>query len=737
MSGPFGPLAQGSLLARRAPRPVTAPVFVDEPRTPWLEYTNEQLRSGCVVLLDVSGASAQPLSVLPPGEFGDLGDLPPGRERVAVAQVPLTELRAAVGDAALVRLLSATRVTLVAWYVDIDDFTAFARFLPGYRTVVRDDDAVAAPLDRAPPSPQPDKKDSARGVDRPVPGPPPGFAGAATKESARREEPARRVLHAVVAGTDGVALTAAVPPAGPFLLRLRVSRPVVENNPPPARGWDLVVLATSDDIPLDDRPRLLHLPAGGESWSCACPAGLFEHRCGPADRTDWLDLDAAAPGRPGEARITVRVYFGAVLVQAAEIVIPVGLADRRPRSEIVYSRDPEMLDLDALDHRGLSCHLTPSPGGRHTLVVNNGYNQPIRVAFADRPGDAAAAELRRALRDTQLDAARPRHRFGPQGQPVKSRDEYLADLRGLAGAGATAYRALLSGHENEQRLRHWLGTEVLVTGAPPVIQVARSATARISVPWQALYAEPLATGPPADGPDPLVCPSVWEWGPGGSTADPPPRCPYRDRHDPETGTICPFGFWGLANVLEHPPSSLTRVLPRTTGVAPPPEMIAAVDPALPGHRDHLSRVATVVGDRALSVTTSWRDLRAAAAEGADVLYFLGQSLDSWSSTAHCERRRPLVILNDCDIRPELLAGLVDAFVSSLCGAGVIATEIAVESRAAQYAAETLLGRLWSGDTAGDALRAMRWRLLGFGSVLGLAYTPFCDAFLTLPATFTG
>ena len=734
MSGPFGPLAQGSLLARRAPRPVTAPVFVDEPRTPWLEYTNEQLRSGCVVLLDVSGASAQPLSVLPPGEFGDLGDLSPGRERVAVAQVPLTELRAAVGDAALVRLLSAARVTLVAWYVDVDDFTAFARFLPGYRTVVRGDDAVAAPDDRAPPPAQP-----ARGAGRQLPRPPPGFAGAATKE------PARRVLHAVVAGVDGLALTAAVPPAGPFLLRLRVGRPVTETVPPSDRGWDLVVLATSDDIPLDDRPRLLHRPAGGESWSCACPAGLFEHRCAPADRTDWLDLDAEAPGRPGEARITVRVYFGAVLLQAAEVVIPVGLAGRRPRSEIVYSRDPEMLDLDSPDHRGLSCHYTPSSGGRHTLVANNGYNQPIRVVFADRPGDAAAAALRQVLRDTQIDAeARPRHRIGPQGQPVKSHDEYLADLRGLAGAGATVYRALLAGHENEQRLRHWLGTEVLVTGAPPVIQVARSATARFSVPWQALYAEPLATDPPAEGPDrALVCPSVWEWGPGGSTADPPPRCPYRDRHDPETGTICPFGFWGLANVLELPPSSLNRVLPRTTGTAAPPEMIAAVDPAAPGHRDHLSRVATVVGDRALSVTTSWSDLRAAAADGADVLYFLGQSLgflrrslDGVTGTTP-ERRRPLVILNGCDIRPDLLAGVVDAFVNSLRGAGVIATEIAVESRAAQYAAETLLGRLWSGDTAGDALRAMRWRLLGFGSVLGLAYTPYCDAFLTLPTTFMG
>ena len=153
VSGPFGPLAQGSLLARRAPRPVTAPVFVDDCRTPWLEYTNEQLRSGCVVLLDVSGASARPLSVLPPGEFGDLGRLSPGRERVAVGEVPLAELRAAVGDPGLVRLLTVAQVTLVAWYVDIRDFTTLAPMLPRYRTVVREDSAVATPGPNPPISP--------------------------------------------------------------------------------------------------------------------------------------------------------------------------------------------------------------------------------------------------------------------------------------------------------------------------------------------------------------------------------------------------------------------------------------------------------------------------------------------------------------------------------------------------------------------------------------------------------
>jgi hypothetical protein len=153
VSGPFGPLAQGSLLARRAPRPVTAPVFGDEPRTPWLDYTNEQLRSGCVVLLDVSGTLAQPLSVLPPGKFDVLGQLPPERERVAVAEVPLAELRASVGDRGLVRLLTVARVTLVVWYVDIRDFTTLAPMLPRYRTVVLGDNAVATPDDPPPPAP--------------------------------------------------------------------------------------------------------------------------------------------------------------------------------------------------------------------------------------------------------------------------------------------------------------------------------------------------------------------------------------------------------------------------------------------------------------------------------------------------------------------------------------------------------------------------------------------------------
>ncbi|BAL89193.1 hypothetical protein AMIS_39730 [Actinoplanes missouriensis 431] len=814
VSGPFGPVPQGSLLSRRAPRSLTAPVLGDTPGTPWLDHTREQLAAGRIVILGASIGAPAPVLVLTPESLrAGLARLPRG-ELVAVAQAPLRELRRLAGDAALVELVTVTRTSLIVWHADLDDFFDLARLLRGYRVRDSGDDAVASPAEtddhrragaavdmyRADGLAQRQRPDTGSGTVSPVQTPAsagmrpgtnavpgrgaptggiegPGAFGRASPEVSDPVDE-RRFLGVVVTSPDGTPWHRGLPVGSPFRLMVRIGPPHPAGVVPatrafPAgqlprtdRGWGLVALATSDDLAIDDRARWLFLPPRGTSWSCDCPVSLFEHSCPPDARQEWLSLAAETPGVPCRARITVRVYYGAVLLQAVDIVVPVGADPDPPRGEIVYSRDPHLRDPEMHDHRGMSCHVGPSADGRHTLVVNNGYNRPVRVSFADRQGDTAAAALRHVLYDTQFHTdATPKHRNGPHGQPVKSAEEYLHDLRRLAGAGATVYRALLSDHGNEQSLRHWLDTEVVLTGAPPVIQVARSATSRVSVPWQALYTEPLVDGPDAAD----VCPSVWERGPGSAVADAPARCPHREKHDWDRGTICPFGFWGLANVLEHPPSSLDRILPRTTSATAPPSVVVAVNPTLRDHQRHLGRVSTLIGGRDLNVTTSWRELRSAAADGTDVLYFFGHGrlavvdglptqqpalelgseewitpgrLGSWSATARWRYRRPLVILNGCgtgETLSDLLAGFVDAFVNSLRGAGVIATEIAVESRAAQYAMEAFLARMWAGDTAGGALRAVRWQLLSSGSVLGLAYTPHCDAFLTLPghSTLTG
>src|SRR5262249_39632048 len=50
------------------------------------------------------------------------------------------------------------------------------------------------------------------------------------------------------------------------------------------------------------------------------------------------------------------------------------------------------------------------------------------------------------------------------------------------------------------------------------------------------------------------CPSVREFGPQGQHPPAAPnRCPHLSEHPRGQSILCPFGFWGLAHILEVPP----------------------------------------------------------------------------------------------------------------------------------------------------------------------------------------
>jgi hypothetical protein len=74
------------------------------------------------------------------------------------------------------------------------------------------------------------------------------------------------------------------------------------------------------------------------------------------------------------------------------------------------------------------------------------------------------------------------------------------------------------------------------------------------------------------------------------------------------------------------------------------------------------------------------------------------------------------------------------FVSTFVGArasGVIGTEISIDQRVASPAMSSFLELFERGESAGHALRSMRWKLLMLGNVMGLSYTPYCSASLRL------
>lgn len=74
------------------------------------------------------------------------------------------------------------------------------------------------------------------------------------------------------------------------------------------------------------------------------------------------------------------------------------------------------------------------------------------------------------------------------------------------------------------------------------------------------------------------------------------------------------------------------------------------------------------------------------------------------------------------------------FVSNFVGAGasgVIGSETLLEQNSASTAMELFLKEFSSGSTVGEAIRKMRWSLLNQGTLLGLAYTPYCSADLRM------
>jgi hypothetical protein len=93
-----------------------------------------------------------------------------------------------------------------------------------------------------------------------------------------------------------------------------------------------------------------------------------------------------------------------------------------------------------------------------------------------------------------------------------------------------------------------------------------------------------------------------------------------------------------------------------------------------------------------------------------------------------------VVINGCHTA-ELVSGsltsFVDAFANRAAAAGLIGTEITIEQGIAGWAMELFLTELYRGKTVGEALRNARWTMFARGNLMGLAYTPYCLAGLTL------
>lgn len=536
----------------------------------------------------------------------------------------------------------------------------------------------------------------------------------------------------------------------------------------------------------DDRGRhgFLYLPVAGDAFTCAAADVL-------PDSTWWDQVDhrgcSAHHGRavefafdaldPGAATtIDVLIYVGAAAVHKQVLEISTlneaGVRSRTAFSLTRFARLPDLTDrvvsIDDAAERLTINHLgavnAAEPGHRAEARTFG-----FRVSTPQWSG--AAARFRQLLTDIYFvqgpdggwSARHPATRAIPG-------PAYLDALVQTAVVGRSLYNNLFPTADS-RALPTLLRHEAAVHGRPATVQVARTSQRPFVIPWQAVYDLPMEHFEE----EMWRCPSVERYGPDSDGVRlVPPRCPEVTWHDAaraaesRPAVLCPFGFWGLGHVIEVPEPPPNRDLDSVVSIRPdqPSALTGTGGPLDPAALDeHIRRLRDIPGfaDQASVVTTA-RDLRSALGESTmDIVYLLchaervsnsatiaptlrlefsdrcvtSDDIATWSrdewDLAHWSERRPLVVLNACQTS-EIVQSSMATFVSNFVGAGasgVVGSETLLEQGTAAAAMEVFLREFCAGSSVGEAVRTMRWKLLARGSLLGLAYTPYCSADLRL------
>jgi len=164
-------------------------------------------------------------------------------------------------------------------------------------------------------------------------------------------------------------------------------------------------------------------------------------------------------------------------------------------------------------------------------------------------------------------------------------------------------------------------------------------------------------------------------------------------------------------------------------------------------RDSREEVATALAEARLEIVYFYCHSRRALLGGANVPYLevgkgerispddiLAWDESDWAANGnHWRETSPLVFINGChtaELTPDLLVNFVDTFVG-VYASGVVGTEVLLHQQVAGEAAVEFLAGLQASKSVGQALREMRLHFLSKGNLMGLAYTPYCSAELTL------
>jgi hypothetical protein len=547
---------------------------------------------------------------------------------------------------------------------------------------------------------------------------------------------------------------------GPLSPESVVAKPVPfpsEQLPASDVGHWLDIVASSDDFTVEPRPTKLFLPTAGPSWVCACKPG-GPHSCEPASRSRHLFIALRSPEKPGDAQLRVGIYFCNNLVQSLRLSARIEAEERDGlghHSEVDYTLTNFLADVSFLKPRTLHVLTNDNPEGTHRLLIKDGDNEVLSFRLSEGQMRDAIEAARRFLRDAHIEESRSwlsgkKLRSRLDENNAKRKQDFVADLKQFATLGSKLWAKLF-----ESQVDWW---ERL--SRPGTIQVSRTGGSSFVFPWALLYGLPLE-GDPSKYKE---CRVLKQWEQVAEAMDEHSRtCPYENETEHKAlNTVCPFAFWGFRHIIEQPPSVPPgRYIPLAIRSAhEPPKLIAGLCQRLDRGttENHLRRLAPVVKCNSLEA------MRTTLTEDVEIVYFyvhgerkelpgakgstpaleLGQGewfepedLVAWRRSVwppgHWRDLSPLVFINGChtaEITPESLLSFVDSF-SAAGAAGVIGTEITLEQTLASEVAERFFSHFRRHENVGVALHATRIELLKKGNLLGLAYTPYCSAELSL------
>ncbi len=554
-------------------------------------------------------------------------------------------------------------------------------------------------------------------------------------------------------------------------------------KPEPRVGgfWlDVVITSHDFDIEKEQEHHKLFLPEEGDSWICDCKQDEAHH-CSRNNRKRYLFVPIRTLSQAGEATLRIGFYFQNNLLQCRLFTARVGreVPEGKPGYESVtdYTLTRSLRDMDVFQHRTVNIFTNENADGSHRVILVGVDGDPQKdVVYHNILGQSEISALlknsREALHNTHREAIwndtktkitgwKPLFNTINGVTHAKDRAAFIADLKVLAPLGRQMWTALFNGLGDSLRALN----DKLAHGEAS-IQIGRADDAqnRLFYLWNLIYDIDLDITKPGQW---VPCKVLDNWKPGthfdqSQTAD----CPYSETH--KRNTICPYGFWGFKHIIEQPfsrkdRSMQSKISPSTDGKL---EMVAGYYKKMAAWPNHLVELKKRLKLDILDEASKDDLLNDLARIDSELVYFfchglrgdipgtslwmpyltIGddeeiqlEELNSWLGklpAGHWEKTSPLVFINGChtaEVSPQALADFVKFFIGANAS-GVIGTEVTVADTLAAEVGELFFSYFFDkvkGGDVGHAIRSMRFDFLSKGSVMGLAYTPYCSADLYL------